>query len=457
MPELEFDPAYPVRVTSQSQDNHPTVVETTRGLLAVVYERGGEMWRSYSLDRGLTWSQPGQLSLQVPIYTPSSAFNDRNGFALVWGNPDLTADVWFAEINEISYISEHLMGVRIQRAIGTTSKGAEVSLVNPRNMYDPEVEGTEWTGVMLPGAKMTIDLGYGGENKNRFTGFIDDVTLEDRTGQIRITGRGDMKQLLDQSLRTRRIYTNEKRTKNIADLAVEAGIDADKIFIEDHPAVFSENFERERTYSDVIQGHINALGYELIEPDEGGLIARVPVLDASPQWFYEEELNMYTRERAWDDDEVVSGVVAYREAEFAEDGTTMTVSALEWESLVPTPFHVPPRKMAYVKIGPTATVQDAQDIAWGAAWYYGRQGREVQIVGPLNVVLEVGDVINIRRKSWNQSGIYIVEALDDDCKRNLGQSRELAGTSRGGQYASGQGGGGGFANIIRARKLTLDL
>jgi hypothetical protein len=233
MPVLDFDQAYPKRVTSGADDAHPTIAETSRNLLACIFERSGELWRAYSLDKGMNWSSAEKLSHQTPIYTPSATVNDRDGFALVWGNPDLTADVWFAEINEVVGVTQNLMGVRIQRAVGTMSKGAEIQLANPGNLYDPEVAGTAWSGVMFPGAKVTVDLGYGGINERRFYGFIDDVESEDGTGNITLSLRGDMKQLLDGNLKIKRTYTRRRRVRIIADLAIEAGMDEDRIFIED--------------------------------------------------------------------------------------------------------------------------------------------------------------------------------------------------------------------------------
>lgn len=455
MPALDFDTAYPIRVSSGHDDSHPTVVETSRNMVVAIFERSGEMYRAYSLDKGLTWSAVEALSEQTPIYTPSAAVNDRDGFALAWGNPDVTGDIWFAEINEIVGITQHLMGVRIQRATGTMSKGAEIELANPGNRYDPEKEHTAWTGVMYPGAKVMIDLGYGGHNERRFKGFIDEVTSEDGAGTITLSCRGDLKQLLDQNLKIKRTYTKRKRTKVIADLCVEAGLDADEIYIEDSARTFSATYERERTFSEVVQEQCEELGYEIIEPDEGGIICRRPTLSATPVWFYEEEKNMYTRERSWNDDEVYSSVVAYRDTVYAKDGATVKVQPLFYEEAVATPFFTPPKKCDFIKMGKQADITDAQNRAHARAIYWARQGREIQIITPLNIGLEAGDTIFIRRKSWNQSGLYYVEALDDDCKKNMGQSRELAGTSHGGEFAPGQGGGGGFACIVRGRKLNL--
>lgn len=457
MAELDFDNAFPVRLSSGEFDNHPTVVETQRGLLAAVWERAGVMYRSYSLDRGLTWAAPARFMEAEPIFTPRGRYNHEGGFALVWtepGDDPAQRDIYFEEISEVMGISEHLMGIRVQRALGTMSKGAELTIANPRRLYDPEEVGTKWTGVILPGAKVEISLGYGGENKKRFSGYIDDVESEDQSAMLTISCRGDMKQLLDGHLRSKRRYTDVKRVDNIANLAIEAGMDADKILIEDNTRTFTEDFDRERTFADVITSHVEALAYEITEPDEGGMICRRPIEISSPAWFYEEDLNMYSRTRNWDDDEVFTSVMVYRDPIYEKDGTTLKVAGLEYEVAVDTPFFTPAKKTDFIPVGKKVTLSDAMAIANKRALTHSRYGRELQLVCPLNVGLEVGDVIQVRRASWNQSGLYLVEALDDDCKRNLGQSRELAGTSQGGQYASGQGGGGGFANIVRTRKVS---
>lgn len=41
--------------------------------------------------------------------------------------------------------------------------------MNPDRLYDPEIENTAWTGVWLPGARIEVFLGYGGELKKRFS------------------------------------------------------------------------------------------------------------------------------------------------------------------------------------------------------------------------------------------------------------------------------------------------
>lgn len=451
---LTFDPAFPKRVTDAAFDHHPTAVETTRGLVAVVYERAGSLWRSYSLDHGQTWSEEARFGFQTPVYSPRAKFNNRDGFAMVWGNPLDARDVWFEEINEVMTISDHLMGVRIQRAMGTTAKGGELTIINPRRLYDPEVPGTQWTGVFYPGARVEVSLGYGGNMKKRFSGYIDDAESEDRAGYLTLSLRGQFKYLLDQNIKRPLKYINERRTKNIVDLAIEAGFKAEEIQVESSALVFTETFDRKSTYSEIISGHCEALGFEMFEPDEGGLIARTPVVSAAASWFYEEEKNMYSRTRNWDDDEVPTWVMAYRETVYSDENPNVVkVAALMYEESVGSPFLTPPRKTEFIELSEHHTLAQAQALVRARIAHAKRRGQGLQIVTPLNVALEIGDTIYVRRKTWNQSGLYLVEALDDDCKRNLGQSRELAGTSRGGQFAAGQGGGGGFANVVQTRKI----
>lgn len=455
MPELNFDPAYPIRVSSGSSDNHPTGTQTTQNLIPVMWERNGELWRSYSTDRGLTWAEPTKFLDQSPIYSPRAHVNDRGGFALVWGNPTSERDVWFEEISEIMTISDHLMEIRIQRAFGTTSKGLEMRLANPDRKYDPERTGSAWAGVFYPGSRVRFSVGYGGSNRVRFTGYIDDVESEDRTGYLTVSARGEFKYLLDQHIRRKLSYKRKNRTDHIVQMAIEAGISANEIDVQHDNDAFTEEFDRTRAYMDIIGDHIEALGYDLYEPDEGGLIARDPPISATPVWFYEEEVNMYARTRSWDDDDVYAKVMAYREDIYSSDGKTIKIPGIEWDANVESDFILPPRKTYFIEMGKRATLAQATRAANALARYLGRQGAQLELVTPLNPALEIGDAINVRRKSWNQSGVYIIEYLDDDLKKNLGTSRELAGTEKGGQFAPGQGGGGGFANIIRCRKVKL--
>lgn len=450
---LDFDPNFPVKVTSGGYNLHPAMVETSRGLVAAVFVRDQKLFRSFSLDRGKTWASTSQFGSQAPVHEVRAHYNHEGGFAIVWGNPDATRDIWFEEINEIMSVSEDLRTVRIDRSNDSASKGMSMEISNPQRLYDPEVPNTRWTGVWLPGAKVVVWLGYGPNVVKRFSGFIDDVEIDDQSGFLSVTGRGEMKQILDQHLKKPRRYADVSRVKNIADFAIEAGMDADKVIIQGSPELFTEDFERERTFLDVIGGHATALNYSIREPDEGGMVVAAEATSFAPSWYYEEELNMFSRVRSWDDDEVYTSVIAYRDVVFAEDGRTVEVAAVEFEAFVSTPFQTPPRKTEFLQVPRSATQAQTEAIAKNRALQIGRIGRDIQIVAPLNVALEVGDTISIRRKSWNQSGLFLVETLGDDCKKNMGQSRGLAGTSSGGQFGGGQGGGGGFTNVISCRRV----
>lgn len=446
MASLDFDPAFPVRLTSGASDNHPTAAETGRGLIACVWERSGEMWRSYSLDRGLTWAAPQKFANQTPIYTPRARYNNRDGFALVWGNPATERDIWFEEINEVMGISDHVVDMHITRSQDSTSKSATITLINPNKLYDPEVPNSKWSGVFYPGSKIKINLGFGGENKTRFLGYIDRVNVYDSYNVMNIECRGQFKQLLDQHLKVNTYYTNKKCSAIVAELAIKAGIPAEQVVVQDSDILWTGKWNRQTSYQEAIDEMIEMLGYILFEPDEGGLVARYPSATTTAQWFYEEELNMFSRAREWDDDDVFNSVVVFRDPVLNKDGSVKT-PGLEVEELVPTEFLVPGGKTDFIKIdSPVFTEAQARSIARNRALQIAREGSLIEIATPLNVALELTDVINIRRKSIAQSGVYAIDALDDDCRRNAVQARDLTG-----EFAVGNV--PGFANIVQARRV----
>ena len=418
---LEFDPAFPVRVTSGGQNLHPSAADTTRGLLALVYETAtpGEVWRSYSLDRGATWASGQKFVSRAETYQPRARYNHRGGFALVYSGVAGERDVYFEEILEVVSVSDNLVSVNIKRSTDASSKGADITVHNPRRRYDPEVPNTKWSGVFLPGTPVEVLLGYGGERVTRFFGYLDNVSLDDEEPVITCQARGQFKQLLDQSLRTKRYHTNARRTATIAGYAIEAGMDAEMVQVQDSPVRYSGEDDREKTFQSVIQENSDALGFEVLEPDEGGLICRAPSASTTPQWFYEEETNMYSREREFDDDEVYTRVQVYREDKLRDNGT-VELAGFTVERVVDTPLLTPAGKIYYVQADETMTEAQAGTIADTLALRIGREGSKTQIAAPLNVALEVGDVVNIRRKSLGvaATGVYICEELDDDATQD---------------------------------------
>lgn len=415
---LEIDPAYPVRVTAGGQNLHAAAVETSRGLLALVYQRDGEVWRTYSLDRGASWAAPEQLVSSPPASSDDAApvvrYNHRGGFALVFSRGDSSdRDIYFEEINEVVAVSGDLVSARISRSTDASSKGADIVIANPRRRYDPEVAHTRWSGVFLPGTRFVLKAGYGGEVTTRFAGYMDEVEIDDEAATISITGRGVFRQLLDQSVGRDLYYANAKATKVVADLAVEAGIDADLIQIQDSTVTYSAEVDRERTYMDVISEIRDLLGYELIETDEGGMIFRAPPVVGGASWFYEEDVNMFSRTRSFSDEDVYTRVRVYRRDQKKSDGTVAR-AGFTVERIVDTPFLTPANKIYWKEVDASVSEAQAGVMADQIARSVALDGNTIQIAAPLNVALEVGDVINVRRRSIDQSGIYIVEELDDD-------------------------------------------
>lgn len=441
-----------MRVTAGGQNMHPSAAETTRGLLALVYERDGQVWRTYSLDRGLTWAQGQRLASGAGGYQPRAKANYRFGFALTWSGQGGERDIYFEEINEVMTISDDLITARIGRSQDATSKGMALEINNPRRKYDPEVPNTRWSGVFYPGALIELKLGYHGELLTRFRGYLDDTEMDDETATISVSARGEFKQLLDQHLRTKRFYTNKKAVAIIAELAIEAGIDADKVQVQDAAQLYSGEFDRTRTFGEVIQEMCDLVGFELIEPDEGGLIARAPSTSTTPVWFFEEDANMYERKRKWDDDEVYTRVQVFREDKLKDDGSgAVALAGFTVERIVDTELLTPAGKTYFEEAPETMTEEQAGPVADLLARQIGRRGSQIQVACPLNVVLEVGDVVQIRRKSISQSGVYIITDLDDDCQRiGDGQARDPGS----GQFVAQGGGGRAFANTVQAERVA---
>ncbi|MCL6437209.1 MAG: phage tail protein [Rubrobacteraceae bacterium] len=415
---LDIDPAYPVRVTAGGQNHHPSAVETSRGLLALVYQRDGQVWRTYSLDRGQSWSTSQQLVSGPPAgkddAAPTVRYNHRGGFALVFSRGDSSdRDIFFEEINEVVTISENLVSARISRSSDAASKGADVVVANPNRIYDPETAGTRWSGVFMPGTRFVLQAGYGGQVATRFVGYMDAVEIDDDTATIHITGRGVFRQLLDQSVGRDLYYSNARATRVAAQLAVEAGIDAEMMQIQDSAVTYSAEVDRERTYMDVISEIADLLGYELIETDEGGMICRAPSTASSASWFYEEDVNMFSRTRSFSDEDVYTRVRVYRREKKKPNGD-VAVAAFTVERVVDTEFLTPANKIYWKEVDASVTEAQAGVMADEIARQLAREGNTIQIVSPLNAALEVGDVVSIRRRSIEQSGLYLVEELDDD-------------------------------------------
>ena len=416
---LEFEPGYPVRVTSGAQNLHPAAVETTRGLLALVYTRDETVWRTFSLDRGETWAEGAGFVSRGMSYQPRARYNHRGGFALVFSGAGGSSarDVYFEEILEVQNVSDNLVSARIKRSSEASSKGCDVVISNPGSpgLYDPEVPNTKWSGVFQPGAPVELKAGYGGEVLTRFRGYIDSVAINDEEPVLSFSGRGEFKQLLDQSLGKKRYYQNKRRVAIIAELAGEAGIDPELVRIQDSPERVTAEYDREKTYESVMREQADALGFELLEPDEGGLVCREPSTSTTPAWYFEEEENMYSREREWDDDEVYTRVQVYREDKLRDDGS-VELAGFTAETIVDTPFLTPAGKTLYEKADDDLTEAEGQKIADALAVRIGREGSRVEVASWLHPALEVGDTVSVRRKSLGvgQSGAYIVEALDDD-------------------------------------------
>lgn len=432
-----------MRVTSGGYNSHPTASETTRGLLALMYERDGEVWRTFSLDRGESWAA-GQQFVSAAGDRPRARYNHRGGFALVWEGGG-GEDIFFEEILEVVAVSDDLVSCRISRSDQATSKGCDIVLLNPNRLYDPEVPRTRWTGVFQPGTGVVVKAGYGSEAATRFSGYIDDVSIKDETATIDFTGRGVFKQLLDQSVDRDLYYSDKKAVQVIGELAVEAGIDAEMIQIQDSSVRYTGEVGREKKYSELFGELAELLGFELVETDEGGLVCREPVYTTTPAWFYEEDVNMFRREREFSDDDVYTKVQVYRKDKVREDGS-VEIPGFTVERVVDTPFLTPARKTYYEKVEEGVSEAQAGIIADMLARRIGLEGNRMFIASPLNVVLEVGDPISIRRESIGQQGVYIVEDLDDD----MGSPEQARDAS--GQFTEGQD--PAFASTITARRTA---
>lgn len=436
----------------------PTISLTSQNLLAMLYRNSsnGQIYRTYSLDRGNTWNNHQRIISGSPAFNPRSRYNFRGGFAVVWMDDD---DIWFVEILDVVTLTDHVISIRVQRSKSSSSKGATVEILNPNQLYDPEVPNTKWSGVFYPGAPIVIRLGYGGEVVTRFKGNMDQVSIDDEQPVITITCRGEFRQLLDQSIKEKRTFNGERRTDTIGDMAAEAGMNMSFVQIQDDPRIWSGEKDRETTYEQVTQEQIDALGYEIIEPDEGGLIARAPYFTTTPVWFYEEEINMYSREREFTDEDVFTSVMVYREDKFNSDGV-LELAGFTREVTVATDFQTPDRKCFFYKADEFMSSSQGLALAQELARRIGLQGKAIQIAGPFNPGLELGDPIQIRRKSISQAGIYLIEELDDDFKRNDGRSRGEIGTPSGGKFENEaktggvEGGGGGLGMVIQAVRIA---
>lgn len=202
--------------------------------------------------------------------------------------------------------------VRVSKEKGAVAQRAQVSWPNgspydPRDLpgfYSPDrgIDRPEavngWQGVVVPGADITIEMGYGEDRSLAFAGQVDEVSIDVEGGDsgadysISIDCRDQGWRLLDQTV------TNDQGEYYLAyedpegieasliarDLLIRAGFAPDKIFAEPTSILIQQKVFERMTYADALEWLGNVTGYELLLYDDGSAYWRYPSDRQPAEW-----------------------------------------------------------------------------------------------------------------------------------------------------------------------------
>lgn len=194
-----------------------------------------------------------------------------------------------------------MRSVRINRDQAALAQRALLSRanVNPANPADPGYFSpdrgvddpqrlNEWRGVMMPGKRVQILLGYGAHRALAFTGMIDETVLDAHgpNYEVRLECRDRAWRLIDKTVSDggtyKLSYSNRTIEYILRDLLVRAGIPSGDITTQATGiTVAKKEFERE-TYADAVEWCLKVSGFELVFDEAGRISFHYPT-DRQPE------------------------------------------------------------------------------------------------------------------------------------------------------------------------------
>lgn len=202
--------------------------------------------------------------------------------------------------------------VRISKDKGAVAQRAQVSWPNgnpydPRDLpgyYSPDrgIDRPEtlngWKDVVVPGADITIEMGYGEDRSLAFAGQVDEVSIDVEGGDSRadysisIDCRDHGWRLLDQTVVNDQgeYYLAYEDPEGIEasltarDLLIRAGFAPDKVFTEPTGIVVQCKVFERQSYADALEWLSNVTGYELLLYDDGSAYWRYPSDRQPAEW-----------------------------------------------------------------------------------------------------------------------------------------------------------------------------
>lgn len=150
-------------------------------------------------------------------------------------------------------------------------KGSEIGYYTPFRGIDNPGDANEYKNVIMPGADVLCQMGYGDELTQTFTGAIDDVDISADGGgtySIAIECRDEAWKILDTTVTSELgyyiLYQNQTIEYMIEDLLKRAGISADNIILEETGINIGEIAFDKCSYADAIDKLLDICGYELV-------------------------------------------------------------------------------------------------------------------------------------------------------------------------------------------------
>lgn len=213
---------------------------------------------------------------------------------LIFDNNAACARVTFLDkVGGTNYLPVTKMTINREQAAMAQRATFSIVNVNPGDpadvgYYSPDRSASEgganeWNGIIVPGARIKIEMGYNGQYVDVFTGSIDDVEIIARPDEysINVDARDVAWVLLDTLVYTNGEYGIEYSdgrdiSEAVRDVLLKAGFASNDITIAEQTGIVADQSWQQVTYADIIEELMGLSGFEIIFTESGKVIWQFP-------------------------------------------------------------------------------------------------------------------------------------------------------------------------------------